>query len=227
MRPSATLSEADHQRVSEAVARAESGTAGEIVTVLAERSDGYSDVALAWAALVALIALAALVIAPDFYLGLIDDLLGHWMHAWTPREVFTVALVVGALKFGGMVLLQWIPALRFFLVPGPIKTRRVHERALRAFRVGAEQRTSARTGVLIYLSMREHRAEVLADAAIASKVDAEVWAEALEALLAQVREGDVAGGLCAAVERVGAVVATHFPRQDGDMNELPDRLIEV
>lgn len=223
----AILSEADHQRVSEAVARAESGTAGEIVTVLADRSDGYSEVALAWAALVALIALAALALAPDFYLGLVDTLLGNWMHAWTAREVFTLAVVVAALKFGGMVLLQLIPALRFFLVPGPIKTKRVHDRALHAFRIGAEQRTTARTGVLIYLSMREHRAEVLVDAAIASKVDPEVWAEALAALLAEVRRGDVAGGLCAAVDQVGGVVALHFPRQDSDLNELPDRLIEV
>jgi putative membrane protein len=120
-----------------------------------------------------------------------------------------------------------IPALRFFLIPGPIKTNRVHERAVRAFRVGAEQRTAARTGVLIYLSMREHRAEVLADSTIAGKVDADVWADALEALLAQVRSGHVAGGMCAAIERVGAVLAEHFPRSADDLNEVPDRLIEL
>ena len=68
---------------------------------------------------------------------------------------------------------------------------------------------------------------MLADAAISSKVDPAVWADALEALLVEVRRGDVAGGLCAAVERVGVVLAQHFPRQDDDVNELPDRLIEV
>lgn len=221
------LSEADHQRISEAVARAESGTAGEVVTVLADRSDGYSDVSLAWAALVALLALVALAIAPGFYIGIAERLSGGWVHDWTPRELFTLAAMVAALKFGGMLLLQWIPALRFSLIPGPIKAKRVHDRALRAFRVGAEQRTTGRTGVLIYLSMREHRAEVLADAAIASQVDAEVWAEALEALLAHVRRGDVAGGLCAAVQKVGAVLSVYAPRLPGDANELPDRLIEV
>jgi putative membrane protein len=126
-----------------------------------------------------------------------------------------------------MMVLQAIPALRFALVPGPIKTRRVHERALQAFRVGAEQRTTGRTGVLIYLSMREHRAEVLADAAIATKVDVEVWTEALEALLSHVRTGDIASGMCAAIERVGTVLAAHAPRVDDDRNEVPDRLIEI
>lgn len=221
------LNEADHRRVSEAVARAEGGTAGEVVTVLADRSDGYTDVALAWSALVALLGLAALAIAPEFYLGVAERLSGGWVHEWTHRELFTLAAAVAALKFGAMMILQLIPSLRFLLIPSPIKTARVHDRALGVFRVGAEQRTTGRTGVLIYLSMREHRAEVLADAAVASKVDAQVWADALEALLAQVRKGDVAGGMCAAVERVGAVLSAYAPRQTGDVNELPDRLIEV
>jgi putative membrane protein len=222
-----SLSEADHLRVSEAVARAEGGSAGEIVTVLADRSDGYSDVSLAWAGLMALLGLLAMAIAPYFFLGLAERLQGGWVHDWTPRELFTLAAMVAAVTFGAMVLLQLIPALRFWLIPSPIKAKRVHDRALHTFRVGAEQRTTGRTGILIYLSMREQRAEVLADAAIAGKVDVEVWADALEALLAQVRRGDIAGGMCAAVEKVGAVLAVHVPRQAGDVNELPDRLIEI
>jgi putative membrane protein len=221
------LSPADHQRVRQAVTAAERGTAGEIVTVVTDSSDGFSDIALAWAALVALLELAALAIAPDFHLAFYERLAGGWVHGWSPRELFTLATMLAAIAFGGMMVLQAIPALRFALVPGPIKTRRVHDRALQAFRVGAEQRTSGRTGVLIYLSMREHRAEVLADAAIASKVDSDVWAEALGALLIQVRAGDIAGGMCAAIERVGVVLAAHFPRSAADLNEVPDRLIEL
>jgi putative membrane protein len=216
-----------HRRISEAVQHAEGGTAGEIVTVLADRSDGYSDVSLAWSALLALLALASLAIAPDFYLGLAERMQGGWVHDWSPRELFMLAAIVAAVTFGAVVLLQLIPGLRFFLIPGPIKAKRVHDRALRAFRIGAEQRTTGRTGILVYLSMREHRAEVLADAAIASKVESDVWADALEAMLTHVRTGDIAGGMCAAVEKVGAVLAVHFPRQDDDVNELPDRLIEV
>ncbi|MET1754650.1 hypothetical protein ABVV53_04140 [Novosphingobium sp. RD2P27] len=221
------LSASEHLRVSEAVARAEAGTSGEIVTILADRSDGYTDVALAWAAAVALIALAALALSPSLYLYLVEWLLGGWVHAWAPGELFTVAAVTAALTFGATMLLQLLSGLRFFLIPGPIKAARVHERAMRAFRIGAEQRTRARTGVLIYLSMGEHRAEVLADAAIATKVEADVWCDALEAMLADVRKGDVAGGICTAVERIGALLAEHFPHNTTDTNELPDRLIEV
>ena len=95
------------------------------------------------------------------------------------------------------------------------------------FKVGAERRTHGRTGILIYISMAEHRAEIVADEAIAGKVDPMVWGEAMAAMLAHVREGRVAEGMVAAVEKVGAVLEEHFPIAEGDTNELPDRLIEV
>ncbi|MFN5903786.1 MAG: TPM domain-containing protein, partial [Novosphingobium sp.] len=100
-------------------------------------------------------------------------------------------------------------------------------RAITCFKVGAERRTHGRTGILIYVSLREHHAEILADAAIASKVDAAVWGDAMAALLSGIRAGDLASGLTGAVERVGAVLAEHFPRAADDQNELPDRVIEV
>lgn len=221
------LSDEDHARISAAVAQAELTSAGEIVTILAERSDGYADIALAWSALVALLALVVLAIAPDFYLGLYDRLLADWGHEWSPRAILSLAAGVATVKFAGMLLLQFWQPLKFWLVPSPVKTARVHDRAVRAFRIGAERRTSGRTGILIYLSMRERRAEIVADEAIASKVDPEVWGEAMRALLSHVREGRIADGMVAAVEKVGAVLAPHFPHADGDVNELPDRLIEV
>ena len=88
-------------------------------------------------------------------------------------------------------------------------------------------RTHGRTGILIYLSLDEHRAEIVADEAIAAKVAPEVWGDAMAAMLAHLRDGRLADGLVAAVEKVGVVLAAHFPRAEDDRNELPDRLIEV
>lgn len=222
-----SLSEAGRQQVSAAVRAAEGATAGEIVTILAEQSDDYGDVALAWSALAGVLALLALSIAPDFYLGLYERLSGGWVHEWTPRNVLALALAVFVLKFGGMWLLQLWRPLRLFLVPSPLKGERVRARAVTCFKVGAERRTHGRTGILIYLSMREHRAEIVADEAIAGKVAPEVWGEAMAEMIALIRQGQLADGMCAAVERVGAVLAEHFPRAGDDQNELPDRLIEV
>ena len=225
--PPIYLNEADHQRISAAVAAAESRSAGEIVTILADRSDGYTDVAMVWSALAAFLALCALTIAPDFYLGLYDQLTGGWVQNWHPREVFAVAAIVASLKFGGMMILQMWQPLKFWLVLPAIKHARVRDRAVRAFRIGAERRTHGRTGILIYISIREKRAEIVADEAIATIVSPEVWGDAMIAMLGEIRQGRIADGLIAGVDHVGAVLAEHFPRPVDDINELPDRLIEV
>jgi putative membrane protein len=223
----AWLSESEQQQVADAVAAAEANTAGEIVTIVADRSDGYSDVALAWAVIVAFLALAVYSAFSGFYLAKIDWALGNWQHEWTVREALTAALIGTIAKFIGMMLLQLIPALKFWLVPPPIKSHRVHHRAVDFFRVGAERRTTGRTGILIYLSMREHRAEIVADAAINSKVAPEVWGKAMEAMLHHIKRGEVGAGMASAVGEVGKVLAEHFPRAADDRNELPDRPIEI
>ena len=223
----AHLSEAEHRQVTEAVKSAEANTAGEIVTVVTGRSDGYSDVALAWAALVAFTAIAFLALFPAFYLGLVDRITGGWNSDWSPRAIFSLALAVGILKFAAIWLMQLWQPLRFLLIPGPIKSARVRGRAVQIFKAAAERRTHGRTGVLIYLSMDEHRAEIVADEAIAAKVAPEVWGEAMTAMLAEIRQAHVGAGMAAAVEQVGAVLAEHFPRLEDDQNELPDRLIEL
>ncbi|MBH1993350.1 MAG: hypothetical protein I8H86_10740, partial [Sphingomonadaceae bacterium] len=73
----------------------------------------------------------------------------------------------------------------------------------------------------------EHRAEIVADRAINEKVAPEAWGEAMAALIAAIRDNRPGEGLAAAVEQVGALLAPHFPRADDDINELPDRLIEL
>jgi putative membrane protein len=223
----AYLDEAGHRLVSEAVSAAESRTSGEIVTVLAKGSDGYTDVALLWAAGAAFTAMSVFAAVPAPFLEIWDSLFGGWGHEWTTGELASMVIALGLVTFLGVMLVQQWEPLKFFLVPGPTKTIRVHDQAVRQFKVGAERRTTGRTGVLIYLSMREHRAEIVADESIAKLVPAEVWGEAMGDMLAHIRKGRVAEGLAAGIRDVGFVLAEHFPRGAEDVNELPDRLIEV
>ena len=141
--------------------------------------------------------------------------------------MLALATGVATIKFIATLLLQLWQPLKFRLIPGRVKDVRVRGRAVTCFKVGAERRTHGRTGILIYVSLREQRAEIVADEAIASMVPAEVWGEAMAAMLAQIRAGNLADGLVAAIGQVGAVLARHFPRSEDDTNELPDRLIEV
>lgn len=223
----AYLNPGEHARVSAAVAAAEAQTSGEIVTIVADRSDGYMDVALAWAALGAFAVLALL---PFMATPVLDSLAvfhSGWNVAWAAPGIFAAAAAIGIVVFLLLVAAQaWLP-LRIALVPGFIRTDRAEDRAIDLFKVGAERRTTGRTGVLIYLSMREHRAEIVADEAINALVPADIWGEAMAALLQPLKDGRIADGMVAAVEQVGAVLAQHFPRAADDRNELPDRLIEL
>jgi putative membrane protein len=221
------LDEAGHQLVSAAVTEAESATSGEIVTVLADRSDGYTDVALLWAVGAAFTVMSVFAAIPQPFLDVWDWLIGGWGHEWTTGELASMVIALGLVKFVAVMLIQQWEPLKFALIPAPTKTIRVHNQAVRQFKVGADRRTTGRTGVLIYLSMREHRAEIVADESIAAIVPAEVWGEAMGDMLALIRKGETAEGLAVGIRDVGFVLAQHFPRGDDDVNELPDRLIEV
>jgi putative membrane protein len=221
------LDEAQHKIVSDAVGEAELTTSGEIVTVLANRSDGYPDVALVWASALSFTAMSAFAFRPEPFMDMWDWLVGGWMHEWTTGETATMTIALGLITFVLTWLVQQWDPIRFLLIPRPVKSQRVRERAMRHFKVGAEKRTHGRTGVLIYLSMQEHRAEIVADEPIAEKVAAEVWGEAMADMLSEISKGCTAEGIAAGVRDVGKVLSEHFPRGAEDVNELPDRLIEL
>ncbi len=219
--------DAGRQFVSDAVTAAELQTNGEIVTIVADYSDHYGDVANLWASVIAFIALSAMALFPDFYLGLVDWAMGGWGHVYSNRELLGLVLLIMAIKWLFMRwIMNWMP-LRIFLTSKGLKHRRVRARAVDLFKVGAQGRTIASTGILIYLSLQERRAEIVADAAIAGKVAPEIWGDAMIALIAHVREGHPGDGMAEAVRQVGIVLAEHFPKGDDVVNELPDRLIEL
>lgn len=221
------LSEADHALVTAAVAEAERGTDGEIVTIVTDLSDAYHDAALHWALGVMFLALACFAAFPEAIIALLTWIANGWEHEFTLREILPVLFVLLALKFLAVrYILAWIP-LRMALTPRATKARRVRRRAIQYFKVGAESRTAKKTGVLIYLSMREHMAEIVADEAVHRAVTPERWGDAMAALIDHVRQGRPGEGMAAAVARVGAILAEHFPKDHQDPNELPDRLIEL
>ena len=221
------LSDADHDKVSAAIAAAEANTNGEIVAVATPISDPYHDVALHWAVVALILVLAWAAWRPDWLQWWYDTLTGGWHAEPTLGELLSFLMILAVLKFTAVLLiLKWMP-LRLALTPGATKHRRVRRRAVSVFKAAAERRTVGRTGVLIYLSMAERRAEIVADDAILKVTNEDTWGEAMAALLEQVRDGRAADGICAAIERVGAVLAEHFPRSASDINEIPDKLIEL
>jgi putative membrane protein len=220
------LSPEDHARVSAAIAAAEARSDGEIIAIAADQSDAYHDVGLHYAVLVLFLVLAFFAIWPH-QLELWWTRLMGWTDEPSMRQLLTLLLGFALLKFLAVLfILKWMP-LRMLLTPGSTKTRRVRRRAVMLFKTGGERRTIGRTGILIYLSMGEHRAEIIGDEAITKVTTPETWGEAMAALIAQVKAGRPGDGIVAAVELIGGVLAEHFPKSSADTNEIPDKLIQL
>ena len=221
------LSDADHEKISAAIAAAEANSNGEIVAVATPISDPYHDVGLHWALIPLFAVLAWAAWRPSALVWWYNFLFGGWAPDPTLSQLLTLLMVLAALKFTvALLIMKWMP-LRIALTPASTKHRRVRRRAVSIFKAAAERRTAGRTGILIYLSMAERRAEIIGDEAITKVTTPETWGEAMASLLVEVKDGRVGDGIVAAVERVGSVLAEHFPRSAGDINEIPDKLIEL
>ena len=221
-----SLSADDHAKVSAAIAAAEATSDGEIIAITADQSDAYHDVGLHYAVLVLFLVLAFFAIWPQ-QLEFWWTLLMGWTAEPSMRQLLTLLLGIALLKFLAVLFIMKWRTLRLLLTPGSTKTRRVRRRAVMLFKTGAERRTIGRTGILIYLSMGEHRAEIVGDEAITAVTTPETWGEAMAALLKDVKAGRPGDGIVAAVGLIGAVLAEHFPKSSEDSNESPDKLIEL
>ncbi|MCS6987183.1 MAG: hypothetical protein NZM40_07110 [Sphingomonadaceae bacterium] len=224
------LTPAEVERIERAIARAEERTAGEILCVVDTQPHVYREWALALAALGAfvvpfLLALAGL--GPAALLGALGGT--RWLAeaTWSEQRLIEAYAALQLIVFALLALVLPRTPLARRLAPAPLRRDRVHELALRQFLARGIHLTDRRTGVLILVAVPDRIAEIVADAGIYARVTPEVWAEADAVLLAALARGDLAGGLEAAIAKVGEVLAAHFPREAGDRDELPNRLIQL
>ncbi len=224
------LSPQDQTRIAEAVAAAETRTAGEIYCVVAPRASAYREVPIVWAALVAL-ALTPVALLLGLTPRALHGLLGGWTVGQDLAIGHTVLAAVAAyitlqlVVFLAVLLAMLIPAVRRFATPGPLKTERVRRAALDQFLSHGLHLTQDRTGVLIFASIEERRAEVIADETIYLAAPPQVWEEVVALLVAGLKRGDLAGGYVAAIERSGDILAAHVPPRATNPNELSDRIV--
>jgi putative membrane protein len=222
------LTPADHILVADAIREAEARTDGEIGVVVAPESDTYADAVLHWSLLAALLPLALFATFPDLLHRATEFVHQPWGDEAPPLRLIMLFLL---LKTVAAFLIAWallrLPKVRVAITPDATKERRVRRRAIMLFQVGTERRTASRTGVLLYLSLAEHHAEIVADETIQSKISGEEWGEAMASLLEGIRAGRPGAGIAAAVQKIGDVLAAHVPHTGTDPNEMPDRLIEL
>jgi len=197
------FSEADLDRITQAVQAAEAKSSGEIAVVIVPHSrtwfmDGGIHSAL-WA-----------VIAGLSYLFILRY--DNWGAFYPFRQATIVSIAVFGLALMFFSFWSFRPA---------ILTRACWRNALKHF--AALSATQGQTAVLILVSLAEERAAIVADVGIARKVPADYWHKPQSMIAKAMEEGGHVQGLTAAIAEIGGTLAQHFPRAADDVNELPDR----
>jgi putative membrane protein len=153
----------DHEAISAAIRKAEKRTCGQIVCALAHSFSDYTYVPILWASVLALLVPWPLI---DFT-------------QLTVQRIFLLQLVV---FISAGFISSWMP-LRLALVPSAVRRARAHRAALEQFAGRRVTHTHSRCGILIFVSMAEHYARVIADEGIARKVAVAEWQAAIDALI--------------------------------------------
>lgn len=219
--PSTLFSDDDRRRINQAVAEAEARTAAEIVPVVAGASGRYDraeDLAGLWLGLAALVAAWLLYPRPAAEPGSWSEPL-----AWGELVVLAAALLGGFV--GGAVLASRIGGLRRLFTPRPQMAEEVARRARGAFFDRRLHHTAAASGLLLYVSLHERMAHVLADQAVFEKLGPEGLNQLCAGLTERLRQGHPAEALCQTVQECGERLAPLLPRAAGATNQLPDALV--
>ncbi len=194
----------DRERISTAIHAAEGKTSGEIVCVLARTSSDATAL-------------------PIFIAALISLALPWLLVATTAMPVFRIlSLQLAAFLVAAAVLC--LPRVRVGLIPRSARRAVAHRAALEQFAIRGLAHRKDRNGILIFVSLAERYGRIIADDGIAARVPQSEWQGAIDALVAHMRDGRIADGFIVAIEKCGNVLATHFPANDKDRNELPDRI---
>lgn len=210
--PHRFFSDDDREAIRAAAVAAERRTGGEIVPYVVGSSDRYPEThsrgALAGALLAAGVTEA------------VHDLGSFWGGSFWLWLV--VPVVVGALVGW---LLSLIPPVRRFLISPKDLERRVALRAAEAFVAEEVFNTRDRTGVLLFVSLFEHRVLVLADEGVNAKVEPGAWQDIADAVALGIKNGtgpqamvDAIGSCGGLLEECGVVL-----RPD-DEDELSNEL---
>jgi putative membrane protein len=205
------FSAADHAAIEAAVREVEARSAGEIVPYAVERSDRYARAL--WSA-ATLGALAASLVAA----------LGRWAgDLWGVPVALWIALPPATGAALGWLAALVLPAVRRALVPAEVLAERVHQRATQAFLEEEVFRTRERTGILIFVSLFEHRVVVLADRGLDGRIAPREWEDVVAGIVAGIRRGQPGPALAEGIRRCASLAAQIPPRPD-DRDELSGQL---
>lgn len=201
----------DVDAVEAAIVKAEKQTCVEFFAVLADRSDDYQFVAGFFVAVWLFIA------------GLIFALFArlYWIDI-SALAMAGIELAAFLLVYSGV---HTFPGLAIRLVPKWLRFKRAHANAAQQFLAHGISDTSDRNGVLIFVSLEEHYAEIMADSGVAGKTEQSFWDEAVAILIKHAKAGEVGTGYVVTIDLLGVQLAPIFPPGKKVEVGLDDKLV--
>lgn len=207
------LTKAEQEQVNAAVQEVERTTSGEIVPMIVNRSHEYPMAAM----------LGSLFLSIPTSL-ILAGLIGPWI--WVGRDNMWLFLAICLVSFTVChVLIKRSGRLTRFFLDRQEADREIQEGAIAAFYAEKLHKTAGENGILLYVSVLEQKVWILADAGINQKIDPSQWDSIVEGLTAGIKGGRRCQALCEAIHRTGQILATHFPLEQGDRNELHNLII--
>lgn len=208
------LSPGEREQIDAAVKAAEKRTAGEIVCMIVGSSYRYPMANV----------LGATVLALPLAL-----VLTHWIgaHLWIGTQNMWLFIGLFGVLFAAFYLLvdhtAWLK--RRFISRTEMEEE-VREAAVTAFFNHGLYRTRDATGILVLISVLEHKVWILADHGIDAKVPAGQWETLVASITAGIRQKRAAAAIGAAVERIGTILESHFPVRADDRDELQNVIVD-
>ncbi len=218
------LKKEELDRVSHAVEKAEKKTSGEIALAIIPQSDSYAVFELMTAVVCGFVWFVALL----FWINPI----GNWLSGlfWGTGAESSEYPIVMLYGFSSFLIISIvyavanIPLIDRLVVPRKYRNKKVTNRAQREFLDSGVYDTRDRTGILIFISLLEHRVELIADKGIAEKIEQKQWDDIVQRIIDGIKGKRLAESLCESVSMCGDLLEKHFPIKDDDTNELTNRI---
>lgn len=202
------LSKNEVEKISSLITKLESRTRAEIVPMIVRQSTSFGHVRLS---LFLILLCVSLVIEVPL----------AWSFSYA--EYFAIGAIL--VSFAASVVLAKFSFFQRLLTPAEDQWAQVHSSAELEFHRQGLDKTAEHVAVLLYVSVAERKAVVLADVGISSKLDDKFWQDSLNVLLAEMKKGQWHKGFEESLTKIGAVLAEHFPAKQHEQNQLPNSLI--
>ncbi len=201
------FSDTQKEKISHLVKNAERNTSGEIAVMMVDASDSYREAEFLGALLLS--ACIALIFAVSL----------HLVTIWS----YIPAVII--LWFPALYIIRRFPRFKLILAGRKRLEEAVRERSIRAFFEKRLYSTREETGVLIFISILEHKVWILGDRGINERIGPQLWQELTGELAGSIKKDQAFEGVCAVIEKLSETLKEHFPQSADDTNELSDEVI--